>query len=78
MLRVFPGKMRRRIFRPKRDEVAGKWRELYNEELNEMCDKWSCTGGHLLAHPPRQDILKSEQHNLIITDICECTCELEL
>jgi hypothetical protein len=42
-----------------------------------MCDKWSCTGGRLLAHPPSQDILTSEQHNLIMTDICECTWELQ-
>ena len=26
----------RRIFGHKRDEVAGEWRELYNEELNEL------------------------------------------
>jgi hypothetical protein len=24
-----------RIFRPKRDDVTGEWRELYNEELND-------------------------------------------
>jgi len=36
LLRVFQGKIRRRIFRPKRDGVAGEWRKLYNEELNEM------------------------------------------
>ena len=36
MLRVFQSKVLRRIFWPKRDEVAGEWRELYNEELNEM------------------------------------------
>jgi len=26
----------RRIFGPKRDEVTGKWRELHNEELNDL------------------------------------------
>ena len=26
----------RRIFGPKRDEVVGKWRKLYNEELNDL------------------------------------------
>jgi len=36
LLRVFQSKVLRRIFWPKRDEVAGEWRELYNEELNEM------------------------------------------
>ena len=36
MLRVFQGKVLSRIFRPKRDEVTGECRKLYNEELNEM------------------------------------------
>ena len=27
----------RRIFGPRRDEVTGEWRKLYNEELNELC-----------------------------------------
>jgi hypothetical protein len=26
----------RRVFGPKRDEVTGKWRKLYNEELNDL------------------------------------------
>jgi hypothetical protein len=26
----------RRIFRPKRDEVTGEWRKLYNEELHDL------------------------------------------
>jgi hypothetical protein len=26
----------RRIFGPKRDEVADEWRKLHNEELNDM------------------------------------------
>jgi hypothetical protein len=28
--------MLRRIFGPKRDEVAGGWRKLHNEELNDL------------------------------------------
>jgi hypothetical protein len=32
-LRVFENKVLRRIFGPKRDEVTGEWRRLYNEEL---------------------------------------------
>ena len=28
--------MLRRIFGPKRDEVTGEWRKLYNEELNDL------------------------------------------
>ena len=26
----------RRIFGPRRDEVTGEWRRLYNEELNDL------------------------------------------
>ena len=35
-LRVFENRVLRRIFRPKRYEVAGEWRKLHNEELNEL------------------------------------------
>ena len=35
-LRVFENRVLRRIFRPKRDEVTGEWRELHNEELNDL------------------------------------------
>jgi hypothetical protein len=31
---VFENRVLRRIFGPKRDEVTGNWRRLYNEELN--------------------------------------------
>jgi hypothetical protein len=27
----------RRIFGPKRDEMTGEWRELYNEEHRDLC-----------------------------------------
>jgi len=33
-LRVFKNRVLRRIFGPKRDEVAEEWRKLHNEELN--------------------------------------------
>jgi len=36
MLSVFQSKVLRRIFGPKRDEVTGEWREIYNEELNDL------------------------------------------
>jgi hypothetical protein len=36
-LRVFENRVLRRIFGPKRDEVTGKWRELHNEELRDLC-----------------------------------------
>jgi hypothetical protein len=35
-LRVFENRVLRRIFGPKRDEVTGGWRKLYNEELRDM------------------------------------------
>jgi hypothetical protein len=35
-LRVFENRVLRRIFGPKRDEVTGEWRILYNEELNDL------------------------------------------
>ena len=33
---MFDNRMLRRIFGPKKDEVTGKWRELYNEELIDL------------------------------------------
>jgi hypothetical protein len=35
-LRAFENMLLRRIFRPKRDEVTGKWRKLHNEKLNDL------------------------------------------
>ena len=35
-LRVFENGVLRRIFGPKRDEVTGEWRNLYNEEFNDL------------------------------------------
>jgi len=35
-LRVFGNTVLRRKFEPRREEVAGEWRELYNEELNNL------------------------------------------
>ena len=35
-LRVFENMVLRRIFGPRRDEVTGQWRRLYNEELNDL------------------------------------------
>jgi len=32
---LFENRVLRRIFGPKRDEVAGEWRKLHNEELND-------------------------------------------
>jgi len=33
---VFQNRVVRRIFGPKRDEVAGEWRKLHSKELNEL------------------------------------------
>ena len=35
-LRVSENRVLRRIFGHKRDEVTGEWRELHNEELNDL------------------------------------------
>jgi hypothetical protein len=35
-LRVLENRMLRRIFGPKWDEVTGQWRNLHNEELNDL------------------------------------------
>jgi hypothetical protein len=35
-LRVFENRVLRRIFGPKRYEVAGGWRELHNQELHNL------------------------------------------
>ena len=32
-LRVFKNRVLRRVFGPRRDEVTGEWRKLYNENL---------------------------------------------
>ena len=36
LTQVFENRVLRRIFRPKRDMVAGEWRKLHNEELNDL------------------------------------------
>jgi hypothetical protein len=33
---VFENRVLRRIFVPKREEVAGDWKRLYNEELHNL------------------------------------------
>jgi len=35
-LRVFENRVLRRAFGPKRDDVTGEWRKLYNEELRDL------------------------------------------
>ena len=35
-LKVFENRVLRRVFGPKRDEVAGEWRKLHNEELRDL------------------------------------------
>jgi hypothetical protein len=36
MLRVFESRVLRRMFEQKRNEVAGGWKVLYNEELHNL------------------------------------------
>jgi hypothetical protein len=43
-LKVFENRVLRRIFVPKRDEVAGEWRKLHNVELNDLYCSPSVTG----------------------------------
>ena len=33
---MFENRVLRRVFGPKRDELTGEWRKLYNEELSDM------------------------------------------
>ena len=33
---MFENRVLRRVFGPKRDEVAGEWRKLHNEELSDL------------------------------------------
>jgi hypothetical protein len=40
-LRAFENSVLRRIFGPKRNEVRGEWRKLYNEELNPLAPEFS-------------------------------------
>jgi hypothetical protein len=35
-LRVLENRVLRRILGPERDEVTGEWRQLHNEELNDL------------------------------------------
>jgi hypothetical protein len=35
-LRMFPNRVLRRIFGPKRDRVTGGWKKLHNEELHNL------------------------------------------
>jgi hypothetical protein len=35
-LKVFENRSLRKILGPKRDEVTGEWRRLYNEEFNDL------------------------------------------
>jgi hypothetical protein len=35
-LRAFENRVLRRVFGPKRDEVIGEWKNLHNEEMNDL------------------------------------------
>jgi len=36
-MRVFENRVLRNVFGPKMDEVTGEWRELHNDDLNDLC-----------------------------------------
>jgi len=44
-LRVFESMVLRRIFGPRRDEITGEWRRLYNEELKNFLLLNQCCAG---------------------------------
>jgi len=50
--RVFENRVLRRIFGPKREEVAGGWRSLYNEELHNL---YTSTDITRVMSPGRRD-----------------------
>jgi hypothetical protein len=57
-LRVFENRMLRRILRHKREEVAGGWRRLHNEELHNLYTlpvKEDEIGGHVDCIHQAQD-----------------------
>jgi hypothetical protein len=43
LLRVFENRVLRMIFGPRRDEMAGEWRKLHNEELRDLYSSLSIT-----------------------------------
>ena len=66
-LRVFENTVLRRISGPKRDKMAGEWRKLHNEELNDLYSsrnivwvmksrmRWA---GHVARMGERRDVYK--------------------
>jgi len=45
----------RRIFGPKRDEVTGEWRKVYNEELHDLYSSPNITRGSLMERDHLED-----------------------
>jgi hypothetical protein len=59
-LRVLENRVLRKIFERNKDEVTGKWRKLYNEELNPLnaelnpiCHLLALLEGHHILHVSR-------------------------
>ena len=57
-LRVFENRVLRRIFEPKRHEITWEWKELHNEELNDL---YSSPNSILMAKSRR---MKCMMHNV--------------
>jgi hypothetical protein len=62
--------MLRRMFGPKRDEVTGGWRKLYNEELRDLYSSRSIIGminsrmrwaGHLAQMTAKRNVWESQR-----------------
>jgi hypothetical protein len=49
---VFENRVLRRVFGPKRDEVTGEWRKLYNEELKLSRHQLKMAVAILTGHAP--------------------------
>jgi hypothetical protein len=61
---VFENRVLRRIFGPKRDEVTGVWRKLYNKELHNLYSSPSMIGmrmiwaGHLARMGEKRNVYR--------------------
>jgi hypothetical protein len=70
--RVFENRVLRRIFGPKREEVAGGWRSLYNEELHNLYTSTDITWVNKsrrmrwTVHLARIEVMRNAYNNLVV------------